>query len=85
MLRYATALLSLTLTVACAQRPAAPPPPRDTSCSEPRPQVCTMIYAPVCAVHADGSTQTHASACNACADDSVVGYRSGDCDEEKTQ
>lgn len=38
-----------------------------------------MIYAPVCAQHSDGSRETHASACNACADDTVSTYVAGPC------
>jgi hypothetical protein len=51
------------------------------ACTSPRPQVCTMIWAPVCADHRDGSRSTHASACNACADDTVTGYRDGACED----
>ena len=41
-----------------------------------------MIYAPVCAVHSDGSEETLASACNACADETVVDFRDGACEED---
>jgi len=41
-----------------------------------------MIYAPVCATHMDGREETHASACNACADDTVATYTDGACEEE---
>lgn len=50
------------------------------ACTEPRPQVCTMIYAPVCAEHRDGHRETHASDCNACADDTVVAHSAGPCE-----
>jgi hypothetical protein len=50
------------------------------ACAEPRPQVCTMIYAPVCAEHRDGHRETHASDCNACADETVVAHRDGPCE-----
>jgi hypothetical protein len=74
-----SALSALALT-ACAQ-PTRPPENLSNSCEEPRPQVCTMIFAPVCATHNDGRQQTHASACNACADDSVGTYINGSCEE----
>ena len=53
----------------------------DVVCSDPRPQVCTTIYAPVCAEHTDGDRETLASACNACADDTVSAYTTGPCEE----
>lgn len=51
-----------------------------TVCAEPRPQVCTMIYAPVCAEHRDGHRETHSSDCNACADVTVVAHVEGPCE-----
>jgi hypothetical protein len=74
----AAALLAL---VGCAT-PA--PPPSTTPlipCSEPRPQVCTMEYAPACADLEAGGQREYASACNACADSAVAGYRTGPCPE----
>lgn len=50
-----------------------------TACSEPRPQVCTMEWAPVCATTLAGASKQYASSCNACADDQVTGYRNGEC------
>lgn len=40
-----------------------------------------MIYAPVCARHADGREETLASACNACANETVIDYRDGSCED----
>ncbi|MDP5053256.1 MAG: hypothetical protein NWP69_05670 [Congregibacter sp.] len=42
-----------------------------------------MIFAPVCATHSDGNLQTHASGCNACADDQVASYVNGACDDQE--
>jgi hypothetical protein len=73
------------LATACATAPPAPVEPEApafSACKDPRPQVCTMIYAPVCATHADGHLETHASACNACADDTALTYVNGACEEE---
>lgn len=69
-----------------ASQPAAPAPdiqqqvedPR-VECSDPRPQVCTMEYAPVCARLLAGGEATYSSPCNACADDAVASYLSGSC------
>ena len=50
-------------------------------CSEPRPEMCTQDYRPVCAERADGRTVTRSNGCAACADPDVVGYRPGACPE----
>ena len=50
------------------------------ACTEPRPQVCTQDYRPVCAVLKDGSVQTFSNGCNACSDPAVTGYREGACE-----
>jgi hypothetical protein len=52
-----------------------------TQCTQPRPQVCTMEYAPVCANLVAGGRKESSSACNACADDAVASYLSGPCPE----
>jgi hypothetical protein len=48
-------------------------------CPEPRPEVCTMQYEPVCAALKDGNNQTYSNGCSACIDKRVVGYNSGEC------
>jgi hypothetical protein len=53
------------------------------ACVDPRPQVCTMEYNPVCAVLGDGSTKQYSSPCNACADDAAKSYLPGACLVEK--
>ena len=50
------------------------------ACKEPRPQVCTQDYRPVCAVRQDGSFKTYSNGCGACSDPSVNGYREGACE-----
>ena len=50
-------------------------------CEEPRPKICTMRYEPVCAVMATGRITTYPSACNACADVAVSGWRPEPCEE----
>jgi len=50
------------------------------ACVEPRPQICTQEYVPVCANLADGSTKTYASGCAACSDANVTGYEPEACD-----
>ena len=51
-----------------------------TLCPEPRPQICTREYRPVCAQMRDGSFRTYPTGCTSCADPDVVGYRGGACE-----
>ena len=50
-----------------------------TTCTEPRAQICTMIYDPVCGVDKAGQSKTYASGCSACSQGEVVAYREGEC------
>jgi len=52
-----------------------------TVCTEPRPQMCTRDYRPVCAQLSDGTFKTYSNGCTACSDISVTGYRKGACEE----
>jgi hypothetical protein len=52
-----------------------------THCEEPRPQVCTMEYRPVCANLSDGGVKTYASGCTACSDARVVSWVEDECPE----
>lgn len=68
--------------------PAAPL----VACVEPRPQVCTREYNPVCAEVDTGvrcittpcpssENKTYPTGCTACADKKVLGYSSGSCEK----
>ena len=48
-------------------------------CEEPRPQICTREYNPVCATLKDGSKRTGSTGCTSCSDPKVVGYKKGAC------
>ncbi len=48
-------------------------------CEEPRPQICTREYNPVCATLKNGSTKTGSTGCTSCSDHEVVGYKMGAC------
>jgi hypothetical protein len=74
---WSAAALLLTLT-ACGinQQPSAS---LVTVCEVPRPQVCTMEYAPVCGNLAAGGKKEFSSGCNACANDAVASYLPGPC------
>ena len=51
-----------------------------TVCKEPRPQICTLIYLPVCAATKNAKEKTYASGCTACSDKNVVSYHEGACE-----
>lgn len=57
----------------------------EENCTEPRPGVCTMIYAPVCAVDGEGNSKEYPSGCSACTNPSVVGFNPGSCAVEDKQ
>ena len=48
-------------------------------CEEPRPQICTREYNPVCAKLHNGVSKTHSTGCTSCSDPDVVGYKMGAC------
>jgi hypothetical protein len=63
---------------------------RFTQCEDPRPEICTREYIPVCAIKFTGvqclttpcpSTEekTYATGCTACADNNVIEYKPGAC------
>ena len=51
----------------------------ETACQDPRPEVCTMEYRPVCGVSQDGSKKVYGNACGACGQAEVQGYSAGEC------
>ncbi len=55
--------------------------PGATVCEDPRPQVCTMDYRPVCGTLKDDSTKTYPNGCGACADVEVVSWVENACPE----
>ena len=48
-------------------------------CEEPRPQICTMDYRPVCGTLSDANVKTYANGCGACSDANVVSWVEGEC------
>lgn len=75
-MRFYPVIVALGLLPACAAEPLG-----TTPCADPRPQVCTMEFAPACAVLAGGGRKEFSSPCSACADPAVTGYVSGPCPE----
>ncbi len=51
-------------------------------CKDPRPQICTMDYSPVCGISQDGSKKTYANGCGACSDLKMIEYYPGSCAKE---
>ncbi len=70
-------------TVGCAAEAQKPEPTAGNDlvvCTEPRPQMCTMQYDPVCGRIGEGdgaAWKTYASGCTACGDPEVSAYRPG--------
>jgi len=82
----------------CAANDAKPLPKQDAlykACNEPRPQICTREYRPVCGTRDTGircvttpcasqEHKTYGNACTACSDPKVIEYRSGECNTPKS-
>ena len=62
-------------------------------CEDPRPEMCTQHYQPVCATRDNGvrcvttpcdstETRTYSNGCMACADPAVYYYYEGPCEKE---
>ena len=71
-------ILALSLA-ACDENPSSSGGNKQVPCQEPRPEICTSIYDPVCATMSDGTQKTYASDCTACSVDEVVSYIKGAC------
>ena len=80
--RWFLAVALLTLG-ACASSPdgESMSSANATQCEEPRPQVCTADYRPVCANLKDGSSKTYSNGCSACGDAEVVSWVENACPE----
>lgn len=52
----------------------------ETLCEEPRPEICTREYVPVCATLTDSTKKTYGNACEACADKQAVSHVPGACE-----
>ena len=53
--------------------------PAFVACEEPRPEICTMHYDPVCGKLTDSGSKTYSNACVACSDRLVIGHLKGEC------
>ena len=82
MRAYLSAAIALLVLSGCAGRQQITPS-SVKQCEVPRPQVCTMEYAPVCADLVAGGAKEYSSGCNACADEAVAGYLPGRCPSDE--
>lgn len=86
-MRHSTSPLAFAVALALSACAAQPQKTESldangaTACPATRPQVCTMIYDPVCATRMNGANTTEANNCSACANDTVVSYTQGACRE----
>jgi hypothetical protein len=48
-------------------------------CVDPRPEICTQYYDPVCGSFEKGDFKTFGNACTACSKAAVIGHRPGAC------
>ena len=53
--------------------------PKRQICREPRPEMCTQQYDPVCGQLSGGDSQTYSNWCSACSDKTVESYVPGEC------
>lgn len=49
-------------------------------CQEPRPEVCTMEYKPVCGLNQAKEKFDFSNACSACSDHQIMRWFEGQCD-----
>jgi hypothetical protein len=95
--RLPLVLLVAGLAACAAPAQEAPAPERPegwVECTEPRPEVCTQEFRPVCALRdtgvrcvtkpCEGATErvTKPNGCDACSDPAVIGHRPGACDAD---
>lgn len=87
-------VLYLSLVVGCSSAEVETPAAESVyiACSDPRPEICTREFVPVCASRDTGircvttpcdSSEwvTSSNACTACSDPLVYGHRAGACAE----
>lgn len=89
---------TVVLVASCqSMKTKAPPPVLEKpvvlkECTEPRPEICTTEYFPVCASRDTGvrcvttpcpstENKTYSTACTACVDPKVHGYVMGACEK----
>jgi hypothetical protein len=87
MYRIQIRLMAITLTGLAGAGCAPSPGQTDGNasgaplimCKDPRPEICTQHYDPVCGSLGKGEFKTYGNACTACSKAAVIGYRHGAC------
>ncbi|WP_220719025.1 Kazal-type serine protease inhibitor [Agarivorans litoreus] len=77
MIKYAVIAFFTIFLMACSQT-QEPLLKIDGSCEEPRPEICTMEYDPVCG-EVNGELKEYGNACSACGDPEINTYQKGAC------
>ncbi len=76
-------VLVLALVVGCAgPQQGATGEAQVQPCTDPRPQICTLDYSPVCGVLGNQERKEYSNGCGACADPAVTSYTAGPCQGE---
>ncbi|WP_114326065.1 hypothetical protein [Candidatus Colwellia aromaticivorans] len=52
------------------------------TCIDPRPQICTMDYRPVCGLMNENKIKTYSNGCGACSDPKVLSYTDQACQDD---
>lgn len=73
-------LLLITIT-ACTVKPD-PKNNNIVSCKDPRPQMCTMDYNPVCGFISPNQIKTFSNGCGACSDSKVLSHTNNVCQDD---
>ncbi len=81
VLLFGISLTGLVLIgcVSGAKPDARPETTRYIYCEDPRPEICTQEYLPVCGRLANGDQKNYGNACTACSDKDVLKYKLDAC------
>lgn len=54
-------------------------------CKDPRPQMCTRDYRPVCGLISDSKVKTYSNGCSACGEAKVLSYTEDVCSDNSSR